>query len=278
MVKKLLFIFPLIAFSHMSFAQSTFCDSSSNIVIYSNYDGGILNINVDQNIPNLKIGVCSYEAVQINISGTYAGNVTGVWYAGLIGTNDNCNLGITTTTISGVPPNVDTIQQYPVATLNDPNGSVQMICSYQCSNGNQGGCNTSQQVAHFFMTKFSGTTVRFHATQYNCWSVTQNISSGGNCCLIPVMTDLAVFESQMRVETFPNPADEQLTIKLHAEKAYSGQIRLTSILGETVLSQVYQSTRGENFFTLDVSGLSAGFYLLEFETPWGKETHKLEIQ
>ena len=47
------------------------CNTNGNVVIFSNYDGGTLNINVDVNIPNLKIGIVSYEAVEINLSGTY---------------------------------------------------------------------------------------------------------------------------------------------------------------------------------------------------------------
>ncbi|MGL4599423.1 MAG: hypothetical protein ACRCYO_18005, partial [Bacteroidia bacterium] len=119
MKKTLLFLataFSIFCFQTQGKAQSPFCDTLSNVVIYSNYDGGILNINVDQNIPNLKIGVCSYEAVQINIAGTYAANVTQVWYAGFDSNNDNCNLGVTNTTINGVPANVDTIQIYPAVT------------------------------------------------------------------------------------------------------------------------------------------------------------------
>lgn len=70
---------------------------NANLIIFTNYDGGILNINVDQNIPNLKIGVCSYEPVTINISGTYASNVSEVIYAGYVSTNNmHCSNSPTT--------------------------------------------------------------------------------------------------------------------------------------------------------------------------------------
>jgi hypothetical protein len=51
---------------------SPICDQDGNVVIYSNYDGGTLNINCDQNIPNLKIGICTYEPVIVNIDGPFA--------------------------------------------------------------------------------------------------------------------------------------------------------------------------------------------------------------
>ncbi|MGL4598571.1 MAG: T9SS type A sorting domain-containing protein, partial [Bacteroidia bacterium] len=161
--------------------------------------------------------------------------------------------------------------------LSDANGSTNMVCAYQCTNGNQGGCNTPLQVAHFFMTKFNATTIRFHLTDYSCWQGTQNISTGGNCCLIPIMTDLLSFTSQTQIEAFPNPADEQLSIRLTTEQSFYGRLSLTNILGEQVLSQMYSSTTGENFLNLDVSNLSAGIYFLELETQTGIQTRKIEI-
>lgn len=41
-------------------AQGMTCDPQGNVAIFSNYDGGALTISVDQNIPDLKIGVVSY--------------------------------------------------------------------------------------------------------------------------------------------------------------------------------------------------------------------------
>ena len=46
---------------------SQVCNPAGNVIVFSNYDGskettlGRLNIVVDVNIPNLKIGICSYE-------------------------------------------------------------------------------------------------------------------------------------------------------------------------------------------------------------------------
>lgn len=69
---------------------SPLCNGTGNIVIYSNYDGGTLNINVDQDIPDLKIGICTYEPVEVNISGPFAGNVAEVLYAGF---NSSAEIG-----------------------------------------------------------------------------------------------------------------------------------------------------------------------------------------
>src|SRR6188508_1187334 len=84
-------------------SSQIFCKPNGNVIIYSNYDGGYLNINVDQHIPNLKIGITTYEDCEINISGTYASDVTEVIYAGYQGDNQHCNPSPATTSVIGVP-------------------------------------------------------------------------------------------------------------------------------------------------------------------------------
>ncbi|MBL7717587.1 MAG: T9SS type A sorting domain-containing protein [Flavipsychrobacter sp.] len=163
--------------------SAQFCDQNGNLVIFSNYDGGILNIDVDVNIPNLKIGVVSYEAIQINITGAFAGNVTEVHYAGYNDPMDGCSQGVTTTVINSTG-STNTIVFAPPVTLSNTNGYSSIICAaYSCDNNvNQGGCNTADQIEDYFLTYFSGSTIRSHSLQYNCFSGTQLISAGGNCC------------------------------------------------------------------------------------------------
>lgn len=169
------------------YANAQICNPNGNIVIFSNYDGGHLNINVDVNIPNLKIGVVSYEAVEVTFSGPYVNNITGIEYAGFNNaSNANCGASIATTTFiggpGGVTPNIESV---PPVTYSDPNGYLFIDCAYSCGTGNQGGCNTAAQIYDYFETVFAG-TVYTHKTQYGCWQVTQNLSDGGNCCAAPV--------------------------------------------------------------------------------------------
>ncbi|MEI7801332.1 MAG: T9SS type A sorting domain-containing protein [Bacteroidota bacterium] len=168
-----------------SFAQGTICNANGNLVIFSNYDGGMININVDVNIPNLKIGIVSYEADSINLSGAFVNNVTGVAWAGYNGTNHHCALPvITNTTIHGAPGGATTnIAVLPASPLNNPNGYSLIVCNYSCDiNSNQGGCNTSDQVEAYFLQQFPGSSIYSNFTQYGCWTATKNISAGGNCC------------------------------------------------------------------------------------------------
>lgn len=175
------------AFLGAFFTSAQVCNPNGNIVIFSNYNGGFLNINVDVNIPNLKIGVVSYEAVEVTLSGPFVNNITGIEYAGFNnGSNSICGGSITTTSFIGAPggvtPNIEVV---PPVTYSDPNGYVFIDCGTSCGTGNQGGCNTAAQIYDYFETVFAG-TVYTHETQYGCWQGTQNISDGGNCCAAPL--------------------------------------------------------------------------------------------
>lgn len=171
-------------------AQGTFCNPAGNIAIFSNYDGGPLTIRVDQDIPDLHIGIVSYEYATVVLTGPYVGNVVAVHYAGYNGTNDNCGQGslVFTTTLAGVPSSVAQVVVAPEATYPNSNGWNSIICAYSCGiTTGQGGCNTVDQVAHYFLSMWDGALL-FHQVQYNCWAGTWNISDGGNCCVDPLQT------------------------------------------------------------------------------------------
>lgn len=168
-------LFPVVGFSQI-------CNPTGNVMLFSNYDGGVLNIDVNVNIPNLKIGVVTYEGVTINLTGAFVNNVTRVEYAGYNASNAHCG-SVINTTINGAPVGAITnVTLYPPATLSDPNGYSSIICAYSCDNStNQGGCNTVAQVENYFLTLFSG-SLYAHKVQYGCWSGSNLLSAGGNCC------------------------------------------------------------------------------------------------
>ena len=180
-------------------AQGVVCDPTGQFVIFSNYDGGRLTINIDEDIPVLHIGVVSYDYARIVLTGPFVANVAAVAYVGYDGDNDHCSTGSPmTTTITGVPSSAASIVLYPPATLSDPNGYGSMICGYSCAVGvGQGGCNTAEQIAHYFQTLWGG-TLRFHRTQYPCWTEEWAISEGGNCCAGELTTGVAEASSPAR--------------------------------------------------------------------------------
>lgn len=155
-------------------AQGT-CNPAANIIIYANYDGGNLTIDIDENVPDIRIGICTYESISVNITGTYADNVTQVLYAGY--DNDG------TTSVTGVDAGLVDILLYPPVTELDPDGYPYMICAYECdTNYVPGGCNTVDQAVDYFATTFGG-SIRYSYMQYGVYSGTYAMSDGGNCCV-----------------------------------------------------------------------------------------------
>ena len=163
-------------------ASAQLCNANGNLIIYSSYDGGPLTINVDVNIPNLYIGVSSYEFCRIVITGAFANNVQAVWYAGYDADNNHCNLAPPlNTTITGVPAGITQIEFLPPANYIPPGAPNYIIYTYEC-NSDPGCGNNPEQITAYF-SQMGPTTLRYHRMQYGCWSVIQNVSAGGNCCL-----------------------------------------------------------------------------------------------
>lgn len=178
-------------------APPTGCDPAGNVMVLSNYNGGVLNINVDQDIPNLKVGICTYEAVEVDFSGPYVGNITAVIYAGFDGGNNTCGTGPPTTVINGVPPDIvmqysQTLGNIAIANyLGEPLGGgvpplVNCITGAEgeCSTSTSGGGNSAPQIAQFFLAEFGvGSLLYGHFVQYDCFNGSYALSDGGNCCL-----------------------------------------------------------------------------------------------
>lgn len=188
-----------IVISAVSTSQAQICNPNGNLVIFSNYEGGTLNINVDINIPNLRIGIVSYNATQINISGSFAANVSQVIYAGFDAPNTSCGpITVNSTGINGVPASIFTKYSYtdgngaianhlgdPLPGLNIPLVNCMVSADGTCdSTSSGGGGNSSPQIVQFFLAEFGpGTVLYAHNTSYACFSGVYNVSNSGNCCI-----------------------------------------------------------------------------------------------
>ncbi len=255
-MKKKYFILILFFYSLFAVAQ-TVCNPSGNLMVFTNYSGGNLNIDVDVNIPDLKIGVVSYEGTAITISGTFAGNVTSVAYAGFNNTNLSCG-GSISTSISGAGSATTNIAFAPTATLSNSFGYGSIICGYSCSTTtNQGGCNTVDQIENYFLNYFPGCQLYANKVQYDCWTGNQSLSAGGTCCALA--TRLTSGVSQKKLSIFPNPAAANLTIAFNTFVS-NGTVRVFSAAGELVKQE---SNISGTDHSVNVSGLSAGIYFIE---------------
>jgi hypothetical protein len=272
MIKKLHALIVASLFISTAISAQAICNANGNVIIYSNYDGGALTINVDQNIPNLKIGIVSYEFARINITGPYAANVTEVRWAGYNGTNNHCSLSTPyATSITGVPNNVDTIIVMPPAAYANPNGYSVIICNTSCSSTtNQGGCNTPDQIAHYFLTAFGG-VLYYHHTQYNCWTGTYNISTGGNCCIDPLTTSIAENTAATELAVTPNPSNGNFLITL-PNGISEGEIKIYNALGEEI-----RALHASSSTPISLEGEAAGIYFVRLLTENGIYSQRLII-
>jgi Bacterial Ig domain/Secretion system C-terminal sorting domain len=249
------------------------CNISGNIMIFSNYDGGALNINVDENIPNLKIGIVSYEPVAVQLSGAYVGNVTSIVYAGYNDTNNNNHCSdVLTTSIEGAPDDVTPIILTTPATTISNSASTYMVCGYECSTvARQGSCNTIDQIASFFLDKFSGGSIYAMKLQYGCWLGNQNVSEGGTCCL-STLADIAAtskvnnlsMNKEMTMNVSPNPAQKgmvNLSVVANIEGKY--EVTILDMTGRKLVQQQMNLVAGENIQAINTNILDSGLYLVK---------------
>jgi len=169
-------LLPLFAFRVLG-TSAQVCDPNGNLFIFSNYDGGIVTINVDQDIPDLVIAICTYEPVQVTIAGPFAANVIQVIYAGMNSSqnNNNCGQGNFTSSIVGVDPGIISLtppmEPPPVGyTPAHGNGYPLLIgVGGNCDTlQNAGGGNTPDEVVAYFEAT-TGATLYAHQSQYACW-------------------------------------------------------------------------------------------------------------
>lgn len=263
-----------------SFSQGpAFCGTSGDVAIFSNYDGGILRINVDTNIANLKIGITGYENDSIIISGAYVSDVTQVIFAGYYNSsNIHCTPWPSQKSINGVSAAITQINFVPAATYNNPNGYQYIICNTDCDDStNQGGCNTPDQVADYFFDQFNSTKLLFHYTQYGCWSGIYNISAGGNCCSVPLGTGIIENSLSENISISPNPASGKFNLQASPS---SGGINFQSltvydIFGKIILNNQEPETRNTE---LDLSNHPKGIYFLKISGDKEVVTRKIVLE
>lgn len=152
--------------------------------MFANFSGGTLNIDVDVDRPNIKIGVVSYDAVQVNLTGAYADRVTALEFTGYLASGGSCGAQSPAITgASGIAPERVILSTLAPVTVPNPNGYSSMVCAYSCANNsNQGGCNTEDQVRDYFRVHLGQVCVE--TIQYDCWAGgTRALSAMGNCTI-----------------------------------------------------------------------------------------------
>ncbi|MEZ4938286.1 MAG: T9SS type A sorting domain-containing protein [Crocinitomicaceae bacterium] len=82
----------------------------------------------------------------------------------------------------------------------------------------------------------------------------------------------------IKLEIFPNPANDNLTIRFNALTGNSSQIKMMDLSGKTVRVISNGFTSGLNTIKLNVSDITEGIYMLEFTVDSKVTTKKVVIQ
>lgn len=116
-------------------------------------------------------------------------------------------------------------------------------------------------------------TIKYVYRFGNCAdSASQSIVVIGNCG-----TSVNTVAQADLFECFPNPASNQVTVKLNQNISGSVRIKITSIDGRVILSDK-QDTGNAYSKTFDLAGVAKGVYIIEVNSPKGTATTKLAVQ
>jgi len=153
--------------------------------VLCNYDGGHLTIDVDMNIPGLKIGIRSYERTSVTVVGTFSANVDTIIIRGQNSGNNHCPPAITTNTVVSAAP----------ATIKIYQNGQSSLYNYAC-----GSVNNTQAIISYF-TNGNAARLRGYTSWYECWCNPQKLSiaaayccKGAYTCFTALPLDLVSFD------------------------------------------------------------------------------------
>lgn len=141
--------------------------TATSFLVYGNYQGGTFTIDIDKHVPNLAIGLVSYQPMNVTVSGAYVGDVVAVYHAGYA----------PGTTVTGVDPLLFADARLPPATVDAGFADSSILCEISASGP---GCNPAWQVEAFFASTLGGTLL-YNQCQYDAYSGTLSVSDGGQC-------------------------------------------------------------------------------------------------
>lgn len=144
-------------------------NASGRYIVVANYDGGRATIDVDRAVEF--VGVLAYEPIEVVFTGAFA---SGIRRVHIVGYNSMSAV------VTGVAPAIVERAGMPAATLSDPAGYPRMVCASTCV-GMPGGCNTLNQVLHYFDNTFSAARMWWHL-QYSSFTGVSFAASRGGCC------------------------------------------------------------------------------------------------
>lgn len=83
------------------------------------------------------------------------------------------------------------------------------------------------------------------------------------------ISERLINDSQIQSAVFPNPADNELTVSATVEDEQAVKLTLTDLTGRIVMEKHYHAVSGSNNWTLEISSIPQGYYILSLVTESG---------
>ncbi len=97
--------------------------------------------------------------------------------------------------------------------------------------------------------------------------------------LAPCSPRLAENDNQIsNLIVFPNPAKDELTIRLESMEMQNLNMTITDIIGRDLIKKEFEAVIGSQEFKLDLSSLQSGIYLIQISYLSGKQVLKITKQ
>ncbi|ATB31940.1 hypothetical protein [Melittangium boletus] len=129
----------------------------THIFLFSNDAGGDYTLVVDQDLPNIQIGILSRRPTRVKLAGAYVGNVSAVRLVSEAFQESTVE-GVTASRIQRVPSESVTVTQpYTPPTLVCTTGDRVLL--------SRNGCNSTTQVEEYFLSKFGEVQVLSHVSK-----------------------------------------------------------------------------------------------------------------
>lgn len=143
--------------------------TAGNIFLFSNSEGGTYTLVVDQDLPNIQIGIVSLAPSIVTLTGPYVGNVSTVLVSGYS----------TMSTVKGIDASKAQQDLQAPVTRQQAYADNEIVCAdgIRIKSYSNWGCNSSTQIEEYFLSKFGEVSVLSHMTRNNAFSGTIPLSA-----------------------------------------------------------------------------------------------------
>ncbi|HZG01003.1 MAG TPA: T9SS type A sorting domain-containing protein [Chitinophagales bacterium] len=107
------------------------------------------------------------------------------------------------------------------------------------------------------------------------WEPVADFPGGGRRTAVDTVTAIGQLEVHQGIVVYPNPASDRLTVQLDAGLSQRVTFEVCDVTGRVVRQFEFAPTRlGVNRYELNVSGLTAGSYLVRVNDSQSRRTFK----